>query len=100
MIDVGGGGDGGGYIWPKSDLGRGEGSSFGFLGAGAAGNKNKDENKGHGDQEQPTLEAATIIQHFQEDKDLSLICSAFRRLQLKELDRVFQRTQFPEVFGR
>lgn len=103
MICVGGGGDGGDQIWPKSDLGRaaGESNSFGFLDTGAHGAKNKEENKGCGDQDQPTQQATNKIQHIQDDDDdLSKICAAFSGLRLQELDRVFQRTQFPSVFTR
>ncbi|XP_076774467.1 uncharacterized protein LOC143435481 [Arvicanthis niloticus] len=66
---------------------------------GAHGAKNKEENKGYGDQDQPIQQATTKIQQIQDD-DLSKICAAFSELKLQELDRVFQRTQFPSVFRR
>lgn len=101
MINVGGGGDSGDQIWPKSDLGRAaEGNTFGFLGTGMPGAKNDAGIKGHGDQNQPALQAAGRIQHLPGDSDISMICNAFSGLQLQELDRVFQRTQFPNVFMR
>ncbi|EDM10843.1 RGD1560927 (predicted), isoform CRA_b [Rattus norvegicus] len=67
---------------------------------GMPGAKNDAGIKGHGDQNQPALQAAGRIQHLPGDSDISMICNAFSGLQLQELDRVFQRTQFPNVFMR
>uniref|UniRef100_A0A8C8TRZ9 Predicted gene 9 n=2 Tax=Peromyscus maniculatus bairdii TaxID=230844 RepID=A0A8C8TRZ9_PERMB len=105
-INVGAGGDGGDQIWPKPDLevAAGEGSTLGFVdvGAGAPGTKTDEENKGYGvqDQDQPALEAAAGMPQLEDDANLHMICSAFSRLQLSELERIFQRTQFPDVFVR
>ncbi|CAH6779930.1 rhox homeobox family member 2 [Phodopus roborovskii] len=104
VINIRGGGDGGDQIWSKLDLGvaAGESSDFGFLGVGVPGTKNDEDNKGYGgqDQDQPTLEASAGMPQLQDDNDLSEICSAFSGLQLRELERIFQRTQFPNVFVR
>ncbi|XP_057616748.1 paired box protein 6 homolog [Chionomys nivalis] len=62
--------------------------------------KNDEEKKGYGDQNQPTFEAAAEVQKLRDDIELQAICTAFSRLQLRELDCVFQRTQYPNVFGR
>ncbi|XP_021009699.1 uncharacterized protein LOC110287406 [Mus caroli] len=96
MISVEGGNDGGDQLWPKSDLGRATGEDSSFVGAGASGGKNK----GYGDQDQPTLPAETRIQHLQDDADIIMICRAFSQLKLEDLDHVFQRTQFPNIFVR
>lgn len=101
---MGGGGNGGDKIWLKPDLvvAAGEGNCFCFIGVGvgAPNNKNDEEKKGYGDQNQPTLEAAAEMQQLQDDSELQAICSAFNGLQLRELERIFQRTEFPNVFGR
>nr|XP_048306262.1 rhox homeobox family member 2-like isoform X2 [Myodes glareolus] len=70
------------------------------VGVGAPNNKNDEEKKGYGDQNQPILEAAAEMQQLQDDSELQAICSAFNGLQLRELERIFQRTEFPNVFGR
>lgn len=106
MVSGGGGGESNdGYkIWPKPDLGvaAGEGNGFCFIGVGvvAPTMKNDGEKKGYGDQNQSTFEAAAEVQQLQDDIELQAICTAFNRLHLRELDRIFQRTQFPNVFGR
>lgn len=84
MISVRGGGDG----WPQR------------VGARVPGARIDEENKGYGDHEQnqPALEATAGIPQLQDDADLSMICRAFSGLQLRELDPVFQRAQFPDVF--
>lgn len=100
----GGCGNGGDKIWLKPDLvvAAGEGNCFCFIGVGvgAPNNKNDEEKKGYGDQNQPTLKAAAEMQQLKDDSELQAICSAFNGLQLRELERIFQRTEFPNVFGR
>lgn len=100
VIGVGGGNDDGDQIWPESDLGRATGEDSSFLGSGAPGAKNEDKNKGYDDQDQPPPQVESRIQNLQDDTDLSMICRAFSRLKLDELDHIFQRTQFPNVFVR
>lgn len=100
----GGGSNGGDKIWPRPDLGvaAGEGNGFCFIGVGvvAPTMKNDGEKNGYGDQNQPTFEVSAEMQQLQDDFEIEAICAAFNRLQLRELERIFQRTQFPNVFGR
>ncbi|ERE65512.1 rhox homeobox family member 2 [Cricetulus griseus] len=71
------------------------------VGMGAHDTKNE-ENKAYGEQNQnqPALKAAAMMPQLQDDADLNMICRAFSGLRLSELDRIFQRTQFPNVFVR
>ncbi|MEJ1276816.1 putative gene 9 [Cricetulus griseus] len=86
--------------------GRGDGvikSGFGFVGVGMGAHDTKnEENKAYGEQNQnqPALKAAAMMPQLQDDADLNMICRAFSGLRLSELDRIFQRTQFPNVFVR
>lgn len=103
-VGAGRGSNGGDKIWPKPDLGvaAGEGNGFCFIVVGvvAPTMKNDGEKKGYEDQNQPTFEASAEMQHLQDDIEIEAMCTAFNRLQLRELERIFQRTQFPNVFGR
>ncbi|KAL6085732.1 hypothetical protein STEG23_032151 [Scotinomys teguina] len=103
-INVRPGGDGGDQIWSKSDLGvvAEEDSAFGLedVSAGAPGTKTDEENKGSGEQDhdQPALKAAARMPQVQDDTNLHRIYNAFKGLDLSELERVFQCTQFPDLF--
>ncbi|KAF7461534.1 homeobox protein ESX1-like [Marmota monax] len=73
-----------------------------YTGAGALGPVNQ---KGGGDEKprlqqlkEPCHEAAEGSQPG--DTGQSDFCNKFSQLQLQELDRVFQRTQYPDVFAR
>ncbi|KAM5128193.1 uncharacterized protein ACOB7L_004214 isoform 2-T2 [Callospermophilus lateralis] len=73
-----------------------------YTGAGALGPVNQ---KGGGDEKprlqqlkEPGHEAAEGSQSG--DTDQSDFCNKLSQLQLQELDRVFQRTQYPDVFAR
>ncbi|KAG3272827.1 rhox homeobox family member 2 isoform X2 [Ictidomys tridecemlineatus] len=73
-----------------------------YTGAGALGPWNQ---KGGGDEKprlqqlkEPGHEAAEGSQSG--DTNQSDFCNKFSQLQLQELDRVFQRTQYPDVFAR
>ncbi|KAH0503593.1 putative rhox homeobox family member 2-like [Microtus ochrogaster] len=77
-------------------------SSVGDTGVGvvAPTMKNDGEKKGHGNQNQPTFEAAAEMKQLQDDIELQAICTAFNRMHLRELERIFQHTQLPNLSGR
>lgn len=86
-------------LWPEPEQGVAAGGEESHGGAGAAGPVDDENQTGGGCGEEPPQQQQDEAQAAAEGPQERLHLE-FTRLQLKELESVFQRTQYPDVFAR
>ncbi|XP_034504735.1 rhox homeobox family member 2-like [Ailuropoda melanoleuca] len=86
-------------LWPEPEQGAAAGGEESHGGAGAAGPVDDENQTGGGCGEEPPQQQQDEAQAAAEGPQERLHLE-FTRLQLKELESVFQRTQYPDVFAR